>query len=343
MNSRQSCDGRTKIPAGWHAHNHRRTKYFLLPDFNNLPAKTAAAPTFAPPNFRARGHFMSNETTQTGPTLFAGRERCSQNAATHGGTSEKLIVAGERREDFEALLNDLLDEFSPATAHARGMVEDAAMARWFLWRKLRAYNVIETALYAVEPDEANWSAEAHQKLALADRYKTAAERALKRAFNNVQVLRKNGQEDRRESRLGKKEEIEAQLAIAKASDSLRALDAKNWKTACNGFDRPTLLQKINVAVRQGVTVTTMSPSNAELIRELDRELYPPEQVCRQFDFPNGMPAEYYPFTANEEYRREKDHTIDQQLSIDIWREIAEEEQELGTGHAVPGRYLNELP
>jgi hypothetical protein len=286
---------------------------------------------------------MSNETTQTGPTSSAGKERCSQNATTHGGTSEKLIVAGERREDFEALLNDLLDEFSPATAHARGMVEDAAMARWYLWRKQRAYNAIETALYAAEPDEAKWSAEAHQKVVLADRYKTAAERALKRAFNNIQVLRKNGQEDRREARFGKKEELQAQLAAAEAADSLRALETKNWKTACNGFDRPTLIQKITVAVRYGATETIMSPSNAELMWELDRELYPPEQVCRQFHFPNGIPPEYYSFTDNDEYRREKGHTIDQQLSIDIWREIAEEEQELGTGHAVPGRDLDELP
>jgi hypothetical protein len=285
---------------------------------------------------------MSKETMQTGPTSSAGKERCSQNATTHGGTSEKLIVAGERREDFEALLQDLLDEFSPATAHARGLVEDAAMARWFLWRKLRAYNAIETALYAAEPDEATWSAEGHQKLALADRYKTAAERALKRALNNIQVLRKNGQDDRREARLGRKEELQAQLAIAQASDSLRALETRNWKMACNGFDRPTLLQKITVMARKGVTTTIISPSNAQLIWELDRELYPTEKVCRQFDFPNGIPPEYYSFTASEEYRCEKDHTMDQQLSVEVWRAIAREEQELGTGHAIPGPGLHEL-
>ncbi len=29
------------------------------------------------------------------------------------GTSEKLILAGERREDFDTLLNDLVEEHSP--------------------------------------------------------------------------------------------------------------------------------------------------------------------------------------------------------------------------------------
>jgi hypothetical protein len=300
---------------------------------------------------------MSKDTAKPGPTTLAGKERCSGNAITHGGTSEKLIIAGERREDFEALLNDMLEEFSPTTAHARGMAEDAALARWYVWRKQRAYNTIETALYAAEPDEAKWSEETHHRLALADRYKTAAERALKRALNNVQVLRKNVHDDRRlelqvqkhnilecrEARLSKKQEVQAQLAVATASDALRALDTRNWKIACNGFDRPTLLQEITVTARNGVTATSMSPSNAELARELDRELYPAEQICRQFHFPDGIPPEYYSFTDNEEYRREKDHTIDQMLSCDIWCEIADEEEELGTGHAVLGRGMEVTP
>ena len=291
---------------------------------------------------------MSNDTKQAGPTSSAGKEHSSANATTHGGTSEQLIVAGERHEDFEALLNHLLDEFSPPTANTRGMVEDAALARWFLWRRQRAFNAIETALYAAEPNEAKWSAEAHQKLALADRYKTTAERAFKRAFSNLQVLRKNGQDDRRlelleqrheilerrDARLGKKEEAQAELAAAHASDSLRALDARKWKDACRGFDRPTLVQNISVTVSNGFTRTTMTPTSTELLLEVDRPQYPPVQVCRHFLFFNGMPPEYYSFAGNEPYRRQKDHTMDQRLSIETWCEMVKEERKLG--HALPG-------
>jgi hypothetical protein len=137
---------------------------------------------------------------QTGPVTVAGKEISSRNATTHGGTSEKLIVAGERREDFDALLNDLLAEFSPATARARTLVEDTALARWFLWRKQRAYNAVESAIYEAVSDAAKWPPETHHRLALAERYRTAAERALKRALTNLDSLRKESlrEDDRRE-------------------------------------------------------------------------------------------------------------------------------------------------
>jgi len=76
---------------------------------------------------------------QTGPVTAAGKQISSSNTTTtHGGTSEKLIVAGECREDFDALLHDLLEEYAPATVQARNLIEDAALARWFVWRKQRA-------------------------------------------------------------------------------------------------------------------------------------------------------------------------------------------------------------
>jgi hypothetical protein len=132
---------------------------------------------------------------QTGPVTVAGKEISSRNATTHGGTSEKLIVAGERREDFDALLEELLAEFAPATVHACGLVEDAAIARWLLWRKQRAYHAVESAIYEAEPDAAKWPLETHHRLALAERYRTASERALKRALTNLDSLRKESQRE----------------------------------------------------------------------------------------------------------------------------------------------------
>ena len=251
------------------------------------------------------------------------------------------------------MLNDLLDEFSPETASARNLVEDAAMARWFLWRKVRAYNAIETDLYSAEPDESKWSDEAHHKLALADRYKTAGERAFKRALNNVQSLRKTGLEERRlhlqeqkfrllerrDNRHARKEELEAELAATQAAESLNEFDAKQWNAACAGFDQPTLVQKIDVTRYDGETTTVKSPSNSGLLRQLERHPHSPRRVCRKFTFPDGIPPEYYSFTDNEAYRREKGHTIEQLVSIEIWRDIVRQEAELGTGHAVPGPML----
>jgi len=94
---------------------------------------------------------------QTGPTSATGKSRSSDNATTHGGTSQKLIVAGEQQSDFTNLLSGLLAEYSPETPSARLLVEDFAHAQWFLWRRIRAQNSAEHALYESQPDPALWT------------------------------------------------------------------------------------------------------------------------------------------------------------------------------------------
>jgi hypothetical protein len=268
---------------------------------------------------------MAKLHPQTGPVTAASKEISSQNATTHGGTSEKLIVPGERREDFDALLNDLVAEYSPETPDARNLVEDAALARWFLWRRQRAFNAVESALYAAQPAPENWPPEAFHKLALLDRYKTAAERSLKRILQNVASLHR-----------AKKQEAQSKLATARATVALDQLEREQWKAACNKFDCPTIVQKIMVRVRSGEAITEMSPTNAELLHETRRAVHPPEQARRFFEFPDGIPPEYYSFTDREDYRHEKGHTIEQIGPLAVWLAVAAEEQKLGTGHAVPG-------
>jgi len=260
---------------------------------------------------------------QTGPVTDAGKEISSRNALTHGGTSEKLIVPGERQEDFDALLHNLLEEYSPETPDARNLVEDAALARWFLWRRQRAFNSVESALYAQQADPAQWPPEAFHKLALLDRYKTAAERSLKHVLQNLNGLQR-----------GRKQQVQSKLAIARATAALEQHDREQWKKACQGFDRPTLVQKIIVRFYRGETTTIMIPNNHELFRELERTIHPPEHAFRRFEFPNGIPPEYYSFTDREDYRNEKGHTIEQLVPVEAWIATATQEEKLTTGHAL---------
>ena len=260
---------------------------------------------------------------QTGPVTDAGKEISSRNALTHGGTSEKLIVPGERQEDFDTLLNNLLEEYAPETPDARNLVEDAALARWFLWRRQRAFNSVEAALYAAQADPAAWPPEAFHKLALLDRYKTAAERSLTRVLQNLNGLQR-----------ARKQQVQAKLAIARATADLEQHDREQWKKACQGFDRPTLVQKIIVRFYRGETTTITTPNNHELFRELERTVYPPEHAYRRFEFPNGIPPEYYSFTDREDYRNEKGHTIEQLVPVEAWIATATEEEKLATGHAL---------
>jgi len=46
---------------------------------------------------------MAKLHSQTGPVTAAGKAISSCNATTHGGTSEKLIVPGERQEKPEVV------------------------------------------------------------------------------------------------------------------------------------------------------------------------------------------------------------------------------------------------
>ena len=274
---------------------------------------------------------------QTGPVTAQGKEIVSQNATTHGGTSNKLIIAGERREDFDNLLTELLEEYAPATPQARSLVEDAALARWFLWRKQRAYNAVETALYAAQPAQELWPAEAYHQLALADRYKTAAERALKRTLQNLEALRRLDLHEHRHEIFHKKEDAQTQLAIARTQDALQHREDEQWKAACNGFDSPTLVQEISVRIAPDGAVTRMTPSNQTLLRQLDRPSpFRPLTVVRKFYFSQGIPPEYYAFTDNEEHRREKGRRLEQSFAVETWRKMAAEEFALATGHAVPG-------
>src|SRR5882757_1446166 len=218
----------------------------------------------------ARGLPMEKLHPQTGPVTAAGKEISSSNATTHGGTSEKLIVPGERREDFDALLHDLLTEYAPVTVQARNLVEDAALARWFVWRKQRAYNAVESALYTAQPAQELWTAEAYHQLALVDRYKTAAERALKRSLQNLDASRRLGLRQERHAISYKRDEARARLAIAQVEDALEQREQAQWKAACNGFDCPTLVQQITVRVKRDGTLTDMRPSNDTMLRQLDR-------------------------------------------------------------------------
>jgi hypothetical protein len=263
---------------------------------------------------------MAKLHLQTGPVTALGKEISSRNATTHGGTSEKLIVAGERREDFDTLLNNLVAEYSPETPDAHNLVEDAALARWFLWRRQRAFNSVESALYAAQAAPEQWPAEAFHKLALLDRYKTAAERSLKRVLQNLAALQR-----------AKKQEAQSKLAVARAAIALDQLEREQWKAACNKFDRPTVVQEIHVRVRGGETVTSMLPGNAQILHETGRAVHPPEQVCRLFDFPDGVPPEYPSFAG-----RETRDVIKHIVPVSVWCATAAQEQKLGTGHALPG-------
>jgi hypothetical protein len=77
----------------------------------------------------------------TGPRTPQGKERSKFNARKHGLFSKAVLLQGESRAEYDALLNGLMEDFQPQGKLETVLVENLAI---LLWRKRRLLQV-ETA------------------------------------------------------------------------------------------------------------------------------------------------------------------------------------------------------
>jgi len=83
----------------------------------------------------------ANAKKSTGPVTAVGKERSARNALKHGLLSAHVVVAGgdeaENPEEFQTLLDALLDKFKPSDVIERTLVERVAGCFWRLRRAQR--------------------------------------------------------------------------------------------------------------------------------------------------------------------------------------------------------------
>jgi hypothetical protein len=115
----------------------------------------------------------------TGPRTPHGKLVSSRNAFKHGLASSELIVAGECREHFESLLENLLEEHQPANVTEDLLVRQMAQSFWLSQRALRLQN-------SCFSDD---GVDTH-KLALFIRYQTTHERAFHKSLTVLMHVRK---------------------------------------------------------------------------------------------------------------------------------------------------------
>ena len=77
-----------------------------------------------------------NAQKSTGPRTLEGKTRSSQNAFKTGIHAESQIIRGETAEAFQALTAGYYDEYQPATASQRALVDTMISNEWLL-RRLR--------------------------------------------------------------------------------------------------------------------------------------------------------------------------------------------------------------
>lgn len=75
-----------------------------------------------------------NARKSTGPKSKEGKQASSRNALKHGVLSKKAVSEYEDRQEYDALLSQLISELEPATAIESVLVERLAN---LLWREKR--------------------------------------------------------------------------------------------------------------------------------------------------------------------------------------------------------------
>ena len=278
----------------------------------------------------------------TGPTSPEGKEISSRNALRHGCCSNRLILADESEQEWRDLLQGWLDDYQPGTQTGRSLVAKAAEAEWFLLRMIRRHKEAEQRLTVEQPDIFLWTDEQHKLLERFLRYRTTAERSFTRALNNLERLRKSRiQEADREERMAQRIQTAEAAAAAKPAKAKPEPEPEQPQRVFCGQNSKEKQRKIHVleqwvevAQEDGRTVTTLLPSNEELMKRGKEMDPPPEYVYRRFHFLGSIPEEYYWTTSNPALGESGGAGV-QRMTPETWVEVIEREKQRGDGHIGP--------
>ena len=81
---------------------------------------------------------LKNASKSTGPKTKAGKAASAQNSFRHGVLSAHLILPNESRDEYDALLDELQQEFSAQGLLEISLIERIAIALWRQRRLVRA-------------------------------------------------------------------------------------------------------------------------------------------------------------------------------------------------------------
>ena len=76
----------------------------------------------------------ANAAKSTGPNTPNGKRNAARNSTRHGILSSVVLIEGESRNSFAALLNSLIAEHQPTTPTETALVQKIAVSQWRLQR-----------------------------------------------------------------------------------------------------------------------------------------------------------------------------------------------------------------
>ena len=224
------------------------------------------------------------------------------NGLKHGGTARMLFIPGEQPQDFYNLLAESFETHQPSTIEHAALVTDSVLARWFLWRRQRAYSKREFEIFLELSQDDSPTPSGVKELELYDRYCTAAERKLSRALANLERVKKSALNEQ-------KWRAQHEQQKAKFDLDLQRFELRKEQTAgkfsTTAHMRYIASKKGVQVIEQTVTVTQESddlvtarlhPSDEivqRIIANSDEFLSPPQSVHRLYRFTGGIvPGEY---------------------------------------------------
>jgi hypothetical protein len=123
---------------------------------------------------------------RTGPNTPEGKLRSSANALKHGLTSRHVVLPGENRTEFDALVARLIEEHGAKDTLEIEILHEIAGCMWRLDRARKA----ESEYFHINFIAGKATKETERRFALILRYTGAIERELHRAIIRLQQLKK---------------------------------------------------------------------------------------------------------------------------------------------------------
>ncbi len=265
-----------------------------------------------------------------GPRTKEGKANSSRNALTHGSCSKQLIVKGERQEDYDELHEHWFSSYDAEQA-GRSLLEEAVLNEWLLKRSQRNYLAVDARLQESDPND--WTEEQLHRLGLMQRYKTGAERSFHRSVAAVERFRRTRVYEaiamaRADERVADRERRECE----EAEEDEPELTVREKLEAVPKLEKvPEITQYVTVRVVDEKTVTTLSPSNEELLEQSKAMEPPPERVFRMLHISPWAPEEYW--WAQDLPGQSKSR--EQVMKFDEWLQAMEREKETEGGHVGP--------
>jgi hypothetical protein len=127
---------------------------------------------------------QKNARRSTGPKTGSGKAVSARNALRHGLASGMLIAPWECREDYDALLAELFEEYRPATPTETILVHQMAQHHWLAQRAI----VLQQQALQGGQDLTDIA----KKLDLLVRYQTSNERAFHKSRATLANLKNDG-------------------------------------------------------------------------------------------------------------------------------------------------------